>query len=82
MSHFPSSIPTSPNSPSMATSQAHRIYTYVENHIGKEVMKQFGLTLEGFDKQLDECVGPAINRDDAADIIIKLFKVQWENLEP
>jgi hypothetical protein len=63
----------------MATSQAHRIHTYVENQLGKEVMKQFGLTLERFDKQLDECVGPVINRDDAADIIIKLFKVQWEN---
>ena len=65
----------------MASKQAHRIHSYVESKLGKEVMEKSGFTLARFDKQLDECVSPVIDRDAAADIIIKLFKIQWENLK-
>lgn len=44
-------------------------------------MDKFSLTPEGYDKALDGCVGPAIDRDAAADIIIKFFDIQWQNLK-
>lgn len=73
----------------MASKQAHHIQSHILAKLGDTVADQFGnvkrtvdlFPLKRLDKQLDECIGPHINRDDAADIIIKLFDVQWNNLK-
>lgn len=65
----------------MASKEAKQIYDHVMAKLGPEVMKQFGHTVEKFEKQLDACVGPHINREAAADIIIKMFDIQWQNLK-
>lgn len=65
----------------MASKQATRVYEHVKKFLSKEVMDKFSLTPEGYDKALDGCVGPAIDRDAAADIIIKFFDIQWQNLK-
>lgn len=66
----------------MATSkEAWKIYDHVKARLGPEVMLRFNLSIEGFEKQIQSCVGPAIDREAATEIIIKLFDVQWENLK-
>lgn len=65
----------------MATKEAKQIYNHLLSRLGPEVMTEFGHTVEKFDKQLDLCVGPHINRQAAADIIIKFFDIQWGNLK-
>lgn len=64
-----------------ASKQAHKVYEYAKGFLSAEVMVKFNLTPEGYDKALDACVGPHIDRDMAADIMIKMFKIQWENLK-
>jgi len=61
--------------------EAWKIYDHVKAKLGPEVMLMQNFTAEGFERQIQSCIGPAIDRQAATDIIIKLFDVQWANLK-